>query len=184
MHVRAAAVFLLLSACATSPRSADDPLPQGSPDLAIEYYAMRRAGTDDLHRSYAKARAAIRAMSRHSTVTTDAEGAATPSGRWRFLGPGNIGGRTRVVIIDPDDPNVMYAAGVSGGIWKSRSGGQQWTAVGDDLANIAVNAMALHSARSNAARRCLCVGTASSSRATARKPGRSWRQRPAKIFTG
>ena len=104
---------------------------------------MRREGTDDIHRSYAKAREAMRTMARHSTVATEDQ--SDPLfGRWRFLGPGNVGGRTRVLIIDPDDPRIMYAAGVSGGVWKSRTGGAQWTPVGDDLMNMAVNAMVLH----------------------------------------
>jgi photosystem II stability/assembly factor-like uncharacterized protein len=142
MLARATAVLLLLSACATQPVS--EKLRQDSPDAAAEYEAMRRSGTDDIHRSYAIAREAMRTMSRHSTITADGETATNLSGRWQFLGPGNIGGRTRVVLIDPDDPSVMYAAGVSGGVWKSIDGGTQWTPVGDDLTNMAVNAMVLH----------------------------------------
>jgi hypothetical protein len=142
MLARATAVLLLLSACATQP--ATERLRQDSPDAAAEYYAMRRAGSEDIHRSYAVAREAMRRMSRHSTITAEAETAASLEGRWRFLGPGNIGGRTRVVLIDPDDPSVMYAAGVSGGVWKSVTRGARWTPVGDDLMNMAVNAMVLH----------------------------------------
>jgi photosystem II stability/assembly factor-like uncharacterized protein len=37
----------------------------------------------------------------------------------------------------------MYAAGVSGGIWKTTNGGKEWTAVGDELTNLAVNSLAL-----------------------------------------
>lgn len=149
MLLRAAAILLLLSACATPPRRAgstslQEVLLQDSPDHAAEYYAMRRGGTEDIHRSYASARRAMRAMSRHSTITADADTATSLSGRWRFLGPGNVGGRTRVLIVDPQDPNVLYAAGVSGGVWKSFTGGAQWTPVGDDLMNMAVNAMVLH----------------------------------------
>jgi hypothetical protein len=147
MLVRATAFLLLLSACATPPRRAESPsllkLRNDSPDLAAEYDAMRRGGTEDIHRSYAIAREAMRKMTRHSTVSTEDE-TTSLSGRWQFLGPGNVGGRTRVLIIDPDDPGVMYAAGVSGGVWKSRTSGTQWTPVGDDLMNLTVNAMVLH----------------------------------------
>ncbi len=142
MLPRAMAVLLLLSACATQPPRAEK-LPHDSPDHAAEYHAMRRAGSDDIQRSYRMARETMRRMERHSTIS--AEGTTpNPSGRWRFLGPGNVGGRTRVLLIDPVDPNVMYAAGVSGGVWKSFTGGTQWTPVGDDLTNLAVNTMALH----------------------------------------
>jgi photosystem II stability/assembly factor-like uncharacterized protein len=148
MPLRAVAVLLLLSACVSPMQTAtrrSDALRDDDPDLAAAYDAMRRAGTDDLHRSYAVARAAMRRMNHHSTVAADAADAFSdqPFGRWRFLGPGNVGGRTRVVLIDPVEPNVMYAAGVSGGIWKSRSAGTRWEPVGDDLMNVAVNAMAL-----------------------------------------
>ncbi len=62
---------------------------------------------------------------------------------WQFLGPDNIGGRTRALIIDPTDPNVMYAGGVSGGVWKTINAGGHWDAAGDDLANLAVNSLAI-----------------------------------------
>lgn len=67
---------------------------------------------------------------------------------WTPLGPGNIGGRTRVIVIDPHDPSTMFAAGVSGGIWKTTNAGESWTPVGDALANIAVNSMAMSPANS------------------------------------
>ena len=63
--------------------------------------------------------------------------------KWTFLGPGNIGGRTRTLVIDPTDPNVMYAGGVSGGVWKTLNGGARWDAIGDDLVNLAVNSMVM-----------------------------------------
>lgn len=38
---------------------------------------------------------------------------------WVERGPNNIGGRTRVIMFDPNDPtnNTVYAGGVSGGLW-------------------------------------------------------------------
>ncbi len=63
---------------------------------------------------------------------------------WDFLGPGNIGGRTRTLVIHPDQPEIMYAGGVSGGVWKTVDGGVSWVPVADELANIAVNSMAMH----------------------------------------
>jgi hypothetical protein len=49
--------------------------------------------------------------------------AAVASGAWKAAGPGNIGGRTRALLIHPTQPNTMWAAGVAGGIWKSTDGG-------------------------------------------------------------
>ena len=150
-------VLLLLTACTT----AWTPLHDGKrerndgPADAAAYHAMKRAGTEDRWRAYAVAQQQMRRMSRYSTpgdvryeprsIATDAEATPRPPYRkWQFLGPGNVGGRTRALIIDPVQPHLMYAAGVSGGIWKSVSGGSQWEPVGDSLNNIAVNSMAMH----------------------------------------
>ena len=64
-------------------------------------------------------------------------------GTWNPLGPGNVGGRTRALVIDPASPNTMYAGGVAGGVWKTTNGGTTWTAEGDELANMAVTTLAL-----------------------------------------
>jgi photosystem II stability/assembly factor-like uncharacterized protein len=148
-------VLLLLAACTSSAPS--DRTGFDQPGGAAEYAAMRRSGTDDPHRAYATARAKMRQMPRYATngdALVDPRAPRIESesnrtiGRWQFLGPGNIGGRTRSVIIDPREPNVMFAAGVSGGIWRSRSAGELWEPVADDMANISVSAMAMHPADS------------------------------------
>ena len=46
---------------------------------------------------------------------------------WRWLGPGNIGGRVRAIVIHPTHPDTMFAGGVSGGIWRSDDAGGIWT---------------------------------------------------------
>jgi hypothetical protein len=65
---------------------------------------------------------------------------------WKQRGPGNVGGRTREVLIDPDDAthNTWYAAAASGGIWKTTNGGQTWQNLTDaQLTNLATNAIAM-----------------------------------------
>lgn len=51
-----------------------------------------------------------------------------PNFNWVTLGPTNIGGRTRAILIDNNDPThqTIFAGGVSGGIWKSTNGGSTW----------------------------------------------------------
>lgn len=71
------------------------------------------------------------------------EEAAFSLGSWVPLGPGNIGGRTRGLLIDPTNPNIMYAAGVAGGVWKTTNAGNTWTPLTDLLANLAVNSLAM-----------------------------------------
>jgi hypothetical protein len=66
---------------------------------------------------------------------------------WTPLGPGNIGGRTRVVKFHPTVPTTIFAAGVSGGIWKSDDNGTTWRPAGDGLTNIAVNSLLIDPVR-------------------------------------
>lgn len=114
---------------------------------------MKQQGSDDPLRELARAREQMHAMARYSTVseglaseseTAQASDGDAPYGKWQFLGPGNIGGRTRVLVIDPAEPRIMYTGGVSGGVWKTLNSGGDWFPVGDDLANIAVNSLAMH----------------------------------------
>jgi photosystem II stability/assembly factor-like uncharacterized protein len=62
---------------------------------------------------------------------------------WREIGPGNIGGRTRALAIDPLDPQTVYAGGVSGGVWKSVDAGESWSATDDLMANLAVTTIVI-----------------------------------------
>lgn len=50
---------------------------------------------------------------------------------WEEMGPDNVGGRTRAILIDKRDAtsNTLYAGGVSGGLWKSTNGGSTWSKV-------------------------------------------------------
>jgi hypothetical protein len=62
---------------------------------------------------------------------------------WTPLGPGNIGGRTRSLAIHPGRPDVVFAAGVAGGVWRSDNRGLLWAPTGG-MANLAVTALAFH----------------------------------------
>jgi hypothetical protein len=45
---------------------------------------------------------------------------------WSFRGPDNIGGRTRCLVIDKDNADIMYTGGVSGGVFKTTNKGGSW----------------------------------------------------------
>ncbi|MBI3180041.1 MAG: hypothetical protein HYZ27_10295, partial [Deltaproteobacteria bacterium] len=62
-------------------------------------------------------------------------------GQW--LGPGNIGGRTRALVIHPSRPDTIWAGSASGGIWKSTDRGRSWQPLDDFLASLAVCALVL-----------------------------------------
>ncbi|MDY0279254.1 MAG: T9SS type A sorting domain-containing protein [Salinivirgaceae bacterium] len=48
---------------------------------------------------------------------------------WAEKGPNNIGGRTRSILIDKENTNIIWAGAVAGGIWKSETSGQYWMKV-------------------------------------------------------
>src|SRR5437773_2592529 len=50
---------------------------------------------------------------------------------WTWLGPGNIGGRVRSILIHPTTPSTMWVGSVGGGIWKTLNGGASWFPLDD-----------------------------------------------------
>lgn len=49
--------------------------------------------------------------------------------QWENIGPDNIGGRVRALMYDREDVNTVWAAGVSGGLFRSTDGGNSWAKV-------------------------------------------------------
>jgi photosystem II stability/assembly factor-like uncharacterized protein len=76
-----------------------------------------------------------------ASATSSIAGASTLNGAWQPHGPGNIGGRSRALLIHRTQNNLMWTAGVAGGIWKSTDSGANWQPKGDLLVNIAVNSI-------------------------------------------
>jgi len=70
-------------------------------------------------------------------------------GGWTWLGPGNIGGRTRSIVVHPTNPDVMWAASVAGGVWKTTSGGASWGPLDDFMASLNVTTLVLDPTDSN-----------------------------------
>lgn len=79
-------------------------------------------------------------LSAPATASIDAA-SGTLAGAWQPLGPGNIGGRSRALLIHRTKNHLMWTAGVAGGIWKSTDSGASWQPKGDLLVNIAVNSL-------------------------------------------
>lgn len=61
---------------------------------------------------------------------------------WASLGPDNLGGRTRSLIIDPRNPKLMWAGSVTGGVWKTENAGDSWRPLGKAWELLAVGCMA------------------------------------------
>jgi hypothetical protein len=118
-------------------RYLEERLPAGAEDLPWERYDAAR---ERMRRMQRYATAAGRLMAPGEPA---AEAAAEAALSWTELGPGNIGGRTRALVIDPVQPRTMYAAGVSGGVWKSVDAGVRWRWISAELSNLGVSALAI-----------------------------------------
>jgi uncharacterized protein (TIGR03437 family) len=131
------------------------------PGEAVEFFRRKRLpeGQTELPiERYFNALDVMRGMPQYSS----ADGLQMPSraqmkgiaeqqqlGAWTSLGPGNIGGRTRGLLVHPTNPSTMYAAGVAGGVWRTTDGGASWTPLADLIANIAVNSLAMDPSNPN-----------------------------------
>lgn len=51
---------------------------------------------------------------------------ALSKANWVHRGPYNVGGRTRALAMDVLDENILFAGGVTGGMYRSTDGGQSW----------------------------------------------------------
>jgi PKD repeat protein len=66
---------------------------------------------------------------------------------WTERGPSNVGGRTRAILVNPNDPSKksIFAGGAGGGLWKTAditAASPLWTPVNDLFADLAVTAIA------------------------------------------
>ncbi|MFN8257301.1 MAG: T9SS type A sorting domain-containing protein [Bacteroidales bacterium] len=70
---------------------------------------------------------------------------------WIFRGPSNVGGRTRGLVIDPDDAqfNTWFAGAASGGLWKTEDGGLTWTNLSQNLTNLNISALEMANSNHN-----------------------------------
>lgn len=69
--------------------------------------------------------------------------------QWTWLGPGNIGGRLRSVLIDPANPQRMWVGAAGGGVWYSDTGGAAWQPRNNLITMLGCGCMALDPGNSN-----------------------------------
>ncbi len=123
------------------------------PGEALTFYAGQRlpAGVTALSASmYDDGMRQLNALPQMDVSTMKPVNGIVQAGSpWSDIGPGNVGGRTRAILIDPNTPATMYAGGVAGGIWKSTDSGSTWTILDDFMENMAVTTLAFDPANPN-----------------------------------
>ena len=111
---------------------------QGHPDEFFQYHYDIRASADGINDYPMGYR-----FEEFNKVLAAAKTSGTKLS-WVERGPGNVGGRTRALLVDPDDPlNTWWAGSVSGGLWKTTDRGSTWHPVTDKLPNLAVGSLAM-----------------------------------------
>ena len=63
--------------------------------------------------------------------------------QWSIVGPLATAGRVKSIVVDPDNPSIIYAAAAAGGVWKSTNGGDKWLPIMDDANGIAMGTLAI-----------------------------------------
>jgi photosystem II stability/assembly factor-like uncharacterized protein len=70
--------------------------------------------------------------------------AATPL-PWVNRGPGNVAGRCRAIVVDPDDPTnaTWFIGSVGGGVWKTTDSGSTWQWLTPDFPLLSTSTIAM-----------------------------------------
>ena len=63
--------------------------------------------------------------------------------QWRLAGPNNRSGRCTDVAGWTGDPNLMYVAYATGGLWKTEDGGTNWSSLFDKQATLSMGSIAI-----------------------------------------
>ncbi|NNE07976.1 MAG: hypothetical protein HKN20_05370, partial [Gemmatimonadetes bacterium] len=119
------------------------------PAEAMEFYHDQRLAEGETELPFEHMRGELEKIRAReiAQTKTGADGAPVPGPggilAWNEVGPGNIGGRTRAIVFDPVNPDIMYAGGVAGGVFKSTDGGATWNPTDDLMLNLAVSTIAI-----------------------------------------
>jgi photosystem II stability/assembly factor-like uncharacterized protein len=97
-------------------------------------YPYDRLDFDQLKDAIVQARA-MRLAARKTFSTLSAD--------WVEEGPTNIGARVTDLAIHPTNPDIVYAAHASSGVFKTVDGGATWYPITDDLPVLTIGAIAL-----------------------------------------
>jgi hypothetical protein len=145
-----------ISLACLSPSLAQSPKPRpGHPHQAAAFEAMRLRDENGVIATDGLVNAIQQAQKMHYDAKAW-PGAAQPAtggihprvadlntNNWEWLGPSNIGGRIRSILVHPTATNIMWIGSVGGGVWKTTNSAASWFPCDDWMANLAVCCMVL-----------------------------------------
>ncbi|MGP4048122.1 WD40/YVTN/BNR-like repeat-containing protein [Streptomyces sp. 2A115] len=125
------AALLTAPAAAAPPGPTDVYRPVRGPSAPAEYRYLQKTLPGE-------------SIPRHAHDLAAAEAAELPAvgGRWKGVGPTNIGGRIVSLALDPNRADTLYAAAASGGLWRSTDAGETFQSVWPDSWTQAMGAVA------------------------------------------
>jgi photosystem II stability/assembly factor-like uncharacterized protein len=104
-----------------------------------DYFLFQRSRRGDLPTS-GDFRRAVRQAQAIRAATADA---AQRAAGWTLEGPTNIGGRLVDLAVQPGDPDTLYVAAATGGVWKSTDAGATTQKAWPDGASQSMGAIAI-----------------------------------------
>ncbi|MEQ9467668.1 MAG: PKD domain-containing protein [Ekhidna sp.] len=113
------------------------------PDLAIQ---QNNEMTLDPKLGYPPVERSVRAFEQLKQQRSQMRAVLSET-NWVERGPNNVGGRTRALLFDPNDPSAkkVWAGGIGGGLWyidDITDASMSWTNVDDFLTNLAISSIA------------------------------------------
>lgn len=63
---------------------------------------------------------------------------------WRNIGPFNVAGRLRALLVHPSKPSTIFVGAASGGVWKNEGDPDSWVSNFDKQTGLAIGSMAFH----------------------------------------
>ncbi len=113
------------------------------PDGFIEYYNSISKEVGQAKSDY-KIGYRFAELSKSYKIQSQSRNSNSVNAEFISRGPGNVGGRTRAIAIDPDDNThcTWIAGAASGGLWKTTDCGDTWINISPDLPNLSTNSIA------------------------------------------
>lgn len=114
------------------------------PDGFIEYFNRTSKRLDESTDSYKKGYRGLALEKASMNAAAARSNGASVDAEFISRGPGNVGGRTRAIAVDPaDNSHCTWIAGAaSGGLWKTTDCGESWTNISEGLPNLSTNSIA------------------------------------------